>query len=1012
MQLLTLEFEGIGPFTGRHTIDLQALGEGGLFLLEGPTGSGKTTIIDAIVFALYGDVAGVDSSKGRLVSTQLRPGCEPYVDAILETSRGLLRVRRVPQYERRKSRGNGTTIGKASIKLWKLAHPGDEGTLLSTSLQDATEELQRAIGLTKEQFTQTVVLPQGHFATFLRAKPEDRRGVLQDIFGTEFYERVARQLAGLASGYRSRDAAAQLALGQAAASFGRVAWSADDPAAEEFAAAVASGDSATVLALAEAQVAAVTATAARAAVVAGEAEAAWSAADGVLRAAVERNGLIAERVRLVERSARLAAAASEVAEAAQRVEAAERAEHVRRPLDAVTKAKAACEGANAEAARGRAQVADSPDADLLGESVGPEELEAASLSARERRSALTTVVETEEALPGRAASLKLDLERLAERRSAIVLEQKRVAADRAQASELMPELDAVRAIAATLGQCVALGVEAQGRLDEVRRLERVAAEYVEARGVEGEAREASEAAQTAYDQARTAWLAGLAGTLATELEDGSACPVCGSLDHPAPARLPKGAVSRARVEQLDADSREAGQHLAAAVARSDALATAMADQQDVVGDLTLREAEEAVSAATLRIRAAERAVEASDQLRVRIEELLVGADDRERRLRDDEQQLASDKGGLAVRAERLDQDRLRVADELDGYGSVAERALVLARRAERAQRLAVLLRKAEQAEVELRHRSDELAVVLAERGFAADDEARAALLAESERRRLAALVSEHQAQEARVAERLADPQLMALASAEAADEGPLAEASALAHDAAQTALRESGAAARGVRLATEASDELRSCVDEVNSVRAEAEPYLRMADLANGTGQNLDNVTLPTFVLLRRFEEVVDLANVRLGAMTGGRYSLRRTDAREGRSHKLGLGLEVVDHASGDAARDPKTLSGGETFQAALAMALGLADAVTSEAGGIELNTLFVDEGFGSLDPDALDMVMDQLSALREGGRCVGVVSHVADMKQRIAERITVIPRRDGTSTLACSTDPQPALAG
>ena len=130
---------------------------------------------------------------------------------------------------------------------------------------------------------------------------------------------------------------------------------------------------------------------------------------------------------------------------------------------------------------------------LLGESVGPEELEAASLSARERRSALTTVVETEEALPGRAASLKLDLERLAERRSAIVVEQKRVAADRAQASQLMPELDAVRAIAATLGQCVALGVEAQGRLDEVRRLERVAAEYVEARGVEGEARAASEA---------------------------------------------------------------------------------------------------------------------------------------------------------------------------------------------------------------------------------------------------------------------------------------------------------------------------------------------------------------------------------------------------------------------------------------------------------------------------------------------------------------------------------------
>ena len=93
-------------------------------------------------------------------------------------------------------------------------------------------------------------------------------------------------------------------------------------------------------------------------------------------------------------------------------------------------------------------------------------------------------------------------------------------------------------------------------------------------------------------------------------------------------------------------------------------------------------------------------------------------------------------------------------------------------------------------------------------------------------------------------------------------------------------------------------------------------------------------------------------------------------------------------------------------------MALGLADAVTAEAGGLELSTLFVDEGFGSLDPDALDLVMDQLTALRDGGRCVGVVSHVAEMKQRIAERVTVLPRRDGTSTLSCSTDPQPALAG
>ena len=226
------------------------------------------------------------------------------------------------------------------------------------------------------------------------------------------------------------------------------------------------------------------------------------------------------------------------------------------------------------------------------------------------------------------------------------------------------------------------------------------------------------------------------------------------------------------------------------------------------------------------------------------------------------------------------------------------------------------------------------------------------------------------------------------------------------------ALHARGVAAQTRRLATEAGAELIGRARGVAEVAAEAEPYLRMSDLANGGGANQAAVTLPTFVLLRRFEEVIDLANVRLGAMTGGRFSLRRTDSREGRSQKLGLGLEVVDHASGDAARDPKTLSGGETFQASLAMALGLADAVSCEAGGVELNTLFVDEGFGSLDPEALEEVMAQLTALRDGGRCVGVVSHVAEMKQRIADRVTVVPRRDGTSTLHCSTDDRQPLAG
>lgn len=1014
MQLLRLEFQGIGPFVGRHDIDFAALGAGGLFLLEGPTGAGKTTIIDAIVFALYGDVAGADSSKARLVSTQLPAGVEPYVDATIETGRGLYRVRRVPQHTRRKARGSGTTIGKAAIKLWRLSSPADPGTLLSTSLPEASEELLRIVGLSKEQFTQTVVLPQGHFATFLRAKPEDRRGVLQDIFGTEFYERCARRLSELAAGYRAADADARAALERAGSSFATVAWAPGEQAREDFAGALGSDEA---IGLATARVAELDAAAALAADEARRVERAASGDEAALRSATERNGLLAEHAMLAARLTELSAAAPEIAAARARADAAERAEHARHPMDAVARARVGLDAAHAEASRGLASVADSPDADLIADPVDPGALESAATAAREGRSALTMLVETEGGLASRAEQLRLNLDELAKKRTDARRAAELVERDRASAADLAPEFEAVLDQAGTRAECIALEAAARGRVADVARLEAAASEFVQSRAVEKVAGEAAAVASDEHLVARTTWLTGLAGTLAGELTAGEPCPVCGSRKHPAPARRPDGAADRAEVERLDTAARLAEQEFAAARARSDSLATAMADHQAVVGDLTRIEAEVALAEASERKRMAERAVEQATTLKGRIEALLAGAESRERALVEAEKQLATEKGNLGARAERLEADRKRVAAELAGHGSVAERAAALGRRAERAGRLAVLVRQRAAAEAELVCREAELAAVLTEQGFADAAPARAALLAAVDRQGLRRRVGEHASALSTVTERLADERFAGVGSAGAAgdgavDEGPLRLAAEASRAALQVALEASGAAASRAVLAVEAASELAACVGALEQIKEKAEPYLAMADLASGSGANLAAVTLPTFVLLRRFEEVVDLANVRLDAMTGGRYALRRTDAREGRAHKLGLGLEVVDHASGDATRDPKTLSGGETFQASLAMALGLADAVTSEAGGVELNTLFVDEGFGSLDSEALDMVMDQLTALREGGRCVGVVSHVAEMKQRIAERVTVLPRRDGTSTLTSSTDPQPALAG
>jgi exonuclease SbcC len=174
-----------------------------------------------------------------------------------------------------------------------------------------------------------------------------------------------------------------------------------------------------------------------------------------------------------------------------------------------------------------------------------------------------------------------------------------------------------------------------------------------------------------------------------------------------------------------------------------------------------------------------------------------------------------------------------------------------------------------------------------------------------------------------------------------------------------------------------------------------------MANLAAGLGSdNPQSLSLATFVLMRRFEDVMAAANDRLVEMSCGRYELASSDVREDvRARRTGLAMRVIDHVSGQS-RDPRTLSGGETFYVSLCLALGLADVVTAEAGGVELGTLFVDEGFGSLDPGTLDAVLAELGRLRAGGRVVGVVSHVEALKQSIAERIEVRPVPGGGSTL------------
>ncbi|WP_315093305.1 SMC family ATPase, partial [uncultured Cellulomonas sp.] len=222
MHLRSLTLQAIGPFAGRHTVDFDALGQAGLFLLEGPTGSGKSTLIDAIVFALYGKVASSEASEDRLRSAYAGDDVESLVDLVFEVPAGVYRVRRTPAYQRAKRRGSGTTTANATVKAWRLPAGVDLtggpdaldalGVPLGNRLDEIGAEIQKAVGLDRTQFVQTIVLPQGEFAHFLRAKPEERRGLLQKIFGTEVYERLQQRLAEMRREGDRASAAARAAL--------------------------------------------------------------------------------------------------------------------------------------------------------------------------------------------------------------------------------------------------------------------------------------------------------------------------------------------------------------------------------------------------------------------------------------------------------------------------------------------------------------------------------------------------------------------------------------------------------------------------------------------------------------------------------------------------------------------------------------------------------------------------------------------------------------------------------
>ncbi len=1049
MYLRSLTIQAIGPFAGRYAVDFEALGASGLFLLEGPTGAGKSTLIDAIVFALYGKVASTATSEDRLRSGFAADDVESVVDLTFETRAGVYRVRRTPAYDRAKRRGTGTARQQATVKLWRIAGAAPDvlpeagtlavgvdaepdGEIVSTRLDEAGPELQRIIGLDRAQFVQTIVLPQGEFASFLRADPEHRRSLLQKIFATDVYERLQYRLDDLRREAQRSVAQAQGTLGSAAAHFAGAAGL--DIEATDALRAAADADPQAAVDLAHAHTGrlhakATAATAARAA-----ADAALETARSALDQVTAMIATLDRRATLRDERSALDARVDEIAATSDRRAAARRALEVR-PL--LTGDAAAEESLAAAEAAARAAL-DSAPTDLvplrtpglplrtLGlvglhphplpdgtEVLGHATAELTALLTAERERAaglaatLTRLVDVESELPARSRHLEDLRGSLATSRA----ETQRLAAELevrpAQRREIVTALAAATEVVAQLPARRAQLEVAEAVLAAARVAAAAETEHADAVAARDRAARVARAAVAREAHVRTSRITGLAGELAGSLEDGEPCPVCGGTEHPAKAAIAADRTSVEDVEGAEQARSDAERVLGERSSRVAALAERVEGARANAGGLTLAEAETHVTDARVLVSMAadceaDRET-AMTSLRIHDEETELA-----RASRLELEQLCSvEEGKIVELGQALGRVEREVVDARDGHPTVAARRSALQVRTAAASAVLNAVATLDNAARNRAGRASELAAALTEHGFAAPDAARAAMLTPDHLAELDAQVRAYDAELARVRAGLAEPEIAGLPDdpVDSAGLEVVLTASRDELDVRRAAAADAGGAAgRAVDRSTSSATALRQVEAAARTLLAavaDSAPVLRMANLASAAGSdNSRALTLATYVLVRRFEDVVAAANDRLVLMSDGRYELVRSEEREDvRTRRTDLSMRVVDHVTGSE-RDPRTLSGGETFYVSLCLALGMADVVTAEAGGIDLGTLFVDEGFGSLDPHTLDAVLAELGRLRAGGRVVGVVSHVEALKASIAERVEVRRLADGSSAL------------
>ncbi|QNV05942.1 AAA family ATPase [Shewanella algae] len=1046
MRPLILEMRAFGPFADCQRIDFTELGDKPLFLINGPTGAGKTTILDAICFALYGKTTGNEREGSQMRCDNADDGLLTEVYFSFELGQKRYSIRRCPEQQRAKSRGDGFTLQKSEAELKRLLPDGTEELLVASKVTDANACIEELTGLDVDQFRQVMVLPQGKFRELLLADSKEREKIFSQLFQTHIYRRIEERLKqqALEIKAKARDLQSRRAgiletagvesLEQLTAEIAALTPSLTEATGNKQKASDALAQNAKTLDNAKA-----------------------------LTAEFERHKLLQTQLDALEQRR------AEIELHQQTLEKARKAEKLLPSLKELqfrqqewqqAKAKEADYAKQLQSAEQRLKQATDDKATLAELDEHANKLRRELEQLDKLQPAINELKQlTEEHELGLVEFGRLER---AEQQSRTELEQWQQQQQRlkSEANELFssaerqgPLHQALAALNTRLEK-----TEQLGHIKQKWQQAQAGLQQAEAHGHQCKAERQS--AETEHQRLQLAWHTGQAAILAAKLQPGQPCPVCGGLDHPVPAEMAQDIpgeteLNRARdaeqqatarheaarsdyrnikrqTEELQLELQRLSAELQACAAadvmvdvKTDATIDAAMDADSYAkADLTM-EIDRLVSRRRQLLNELQQAEAAQTRLNNCRQQLQQAEQQVEQRLKHREtqlQQLQQLREQLSLAGARKDAALAALPNEY--HFLAAEAALeLMARQLEQKQSEWQQLKQQQQdinqqyTEAVSQHkalmqalassrednaRAEQFAIkaqqtlddALKQSGFAGRQALEQVQLDEAQMQALAEKIeawrtqrSEQQTLLKAMDERLAGqslPELGQLESLWQQQQQQLAEA----EDAWQTlnnrmqSLKGTEAQLNKEALAAQALEQEYALIGT-------------LSDVANGNSHS--KVSLQRFVLSVLLDDVLLEASRRLALMSKGRYRLLRKEDRAKGNKASGLELEVED-AYSSKVRPVATLSGGESFMAALSLALGLSDVVQAYAGGIKLDTLFIDEGFGSLDQDSLELAVRTLMDLQSSGRMIGVISHVSEMKEQISCRIDINKHALGSS--------------